>query len=356
MYNMQQEREGEWKRRPGTEYLHPDRKTQFQFTQPLINRSIADYGNSQFNNHDYLYNCHKRKTIALGKDDDTQFVFMGVIVDHNKTHDWQSLRIYRGEVSRESTGSAAFGDDPLDGVTVAWDRLPSFVAPVLGSGDNSLSDIADRKRETDCFIEYSMVMSADLQTLYIVIGMYNSTDNPHSVVRVVALTNLYNSEWNSLETYPTWTQVGADILNSNSGTAWITNDIDIEIDADGIINVVHGYFDSDGAPADEYYFKYYKYISGIWSNVSDINPGSDGNAYGVVMKLNPSDFRIYIGYLFVDETGDDPVRGVSRHWAHVVHVDGHQDRHEKGRHDHSGLWRIPLSLHSQDARVLPPTR
>jgi len=294
MYNMQQKQEGVWERRPGTELLHPDRGTQFQFTSPLTNRGIDDYDSSAFNAHDYLYNCHKRKVVALGETDaagvKTQYVFMGVILDYYRSAEYQELKIYRGIVSRKSDGTVAYDDDPLDGVTIAWDSVPTY---------NALAKV-DHQRSSTCFIEYSMKMNAAMNKLYIVIGLRDDDDNPNSIVRVVELTNLYNDAWDHDGTYPTWTQTGATILSQHSLNNYLSRDIDIEIDESGDLHIIYGYRDT----VDGYYFKYYNYISGIYTNVGDINPEGDGDVHGVAMKLNTTDSCLYFGFFFLDSVNE----------------------------------------------------
>ena len=308
MFNQQQKKEGVWERRPGTGYLHPDRGEQFQFTQPLINRGIDTYcggeSGNMLNSHDYLYNCHKRKVIALGETDvdgvKTQYVFMGVILDHYRSGEYQELKVYRGIVSRKSDGSAAHvGEgvtDPLDGVTITWDAVPTY---------NALARVA-HKRSSTCFIEYSMKINAAMDKIYIVIGLRDDDVEYHSVVRVVELTNLYDDAWTwDGNVTPVWTQDSAHIIRSSDANTYITNDIDIDIDNDGDLHVIFGYRLFDGVDVLDG-FNYWKYDVGAsgWS-LFHRTYNTERHLRGVVLKNNPYEDKMYLGYLSKDANIDE---------------------------------------------------
>ena len=284
LLNQVQKEVGVWKHRDDQGYLFPDRNNHVGFTIPkegrAIDTTISDFVEQEEQTH--YYNSCRRKTIAIGINDDKTYYFAGIIKINVKGR-FLRLKIYRGEVQD-------------DGVTIVWSG-PSYhsMARVLKTYGN------------DQYLEYSMVMSADYSKLYVAVVLRNGEVAPtiHSILRLIELTNLYNEDWDGSGDHPRWDirdRDGSDVIELNGLTEFLTHNVDIEIDNSGDLHIIAGFQDTDVAP--EFFTKYIIYDpnANTWSDFTNIDAGGE-NMYGAVLHIDPvvpdeaDEQLLYIGYL-----------------------------------------------------------
>jgi len=268
--DMIQNQAGTWVKRPGLGDIYPDRGTNYGYINPLEMRDINSLTRKDFINdiYDKYHNSHRRKTIVVGNSGGTEYIFAGVVKESKYESDDETfLHIYRGKRL-------------ADGVTIEWENY-TFNARAY-----TLSTYEEG------WIEYSMVMNNDSSAIYLAVSIHDTDLAAHSVNRLIALTSLYDDEFD-----PTWTEIedDGDSMFASSGVENNTPDIDIDIDENNLLHIVYGIYDTG-----IYKFNYRKYDIALdtWTVADEIIGAVPEQFQGCSIKVYGT--TVYLAYLECD--------------------------------------------------------